>query len=66
VVKLVAEAKLLGSYGASKGGFARAEKLSAKELSKQGSNAVNIRWSNRARINSPNIGNRARTKTEKA
>jgi hypothetical protein len=34
----------LGQLGASKGGYARAEKLSAEELSKQGRVAAQARW----------------------
>jgi hypothetical protein len=37
-------AQALARLGASKGGKARAEKLSAKELSEQGRNAVLARW----------------------
>ena len=34
----------LGRLGGLKGGKARAEKLSAQELSEQGRNAINARW----------------------
>jgi hypothetical protein len=37
-------AQALAKLGASKGGKARADKLSAKELSDQGRNAVLVRW----------------------
>ena len=37
-------AQALAKLGASKGGKARAEKLSQKELSEQGRNAVLARW----------------------
>jgi hypothetical protein len=39
-----AAAVILGALGASKGGKARAAKLSQKELSDQGRNAVQVRW----------------------
>lgn len=40
--------KLLGALGASKGGHARAEKLSSEELSKIAKHAVNTRWKREA------------------
>jgi hypothetical protein len=44
-VAYLAEAgKLLGALGASKGGHARAEKLSSEELSSIARKAVNTRW----------------------
>jgi hypothetical protein len=39
-----AAAVALGRKGGLKGGKARAEKLSAEELSEQGRNAVKARW----------------------
>lgn len=62
MAKLVAEAKIIGALGASKGGFARAESLTSKELSKQGSHAINIRWKEARTYKKTKISKRARTK----
>ena len=38
-------AKLIGNLGATKGGYARADNLSAKQRSKIASDAAKVRWS---------------------
>jgi hypothetical protein len=50
VENLAAHGRLLGALGASKGGFARAEALTPKQLSKIATHAINTRWSKRARM----------------
>jgi hypothetical protein len=66
VVNLARAAKLLGALGASKGGYARAAKLSTKELSKQGRDAVNVRWNEAGTYKSSNNSKRARIESTKS
>lgn len=51
--------RILGALGASKGGFARAEALSSKQLSKIATHAINTRWSKRASMPTLNSLKRA-------
>lgn len=60
MVKLVEEAKIVGALGASKGGFARAEFLTPKQLSNSARNAVNARWAEPGTYKNTKVRNRAR------